>query len=153
MVEDEDLFLGNYTGKGSEIYHLVDDSKKKHTVKYKVLLEVNRLFDDCYKIRSTYKFARDGKIFDRKYKKGQVDGKYNYVVSSAGDGHWTCLNVFDDSSDSKQNTLIEHFTTGEGKHLTHTYNSNSITAPVYFGNSVKGNLLQVLGSFTFKKDL
>jgi hypothetical protein len=152
MVE-EDLFLGKYTGKGAEIYRLVDDSKKKHTVKYKVTLEVKKLFEDCYQIHSTYKFARDGKIFDRNYKKGQVDGEYNYIVSSTGDGYFFCHNVFDDSSDSKQNTLIEYFASGEGRHLTHIYNSNSITAPAYFGNSVKGKILQVMGLFKFKKDL
>ena len=135
-----ELVLGNWEGKGKEIYCEVDKTKI-YKIEYKIKMNIKKINENVYRIKSKYYFSKCGKLFGLSYEKGDKAASDNILVTRTIDGFIS--SSLWNKKDSLSRT-VDHFTFDENLSLRYNYSTNNIINPL---NSYFQKLSSSLGRF------
>jgi len=159
MVEefdiDESELVGDWKGKGEELYCDVDNSKI-YNLGYTVNINFKKMKKDIYRIKIKYYYSKTGTIFGLKYKKGELafDGSDSSFVTRHENG-FICTSLWYNKDPLSR--TIETFTFDADKNLNYRYSTNQINNPL---NSLLKNVsnslmrtgkISVSGSYSLQK--
>ena len=152
------LLVGDWEGQGKEVYCEVDKTKI-YKLGFKIKMNLKKVDENTYRIKSKYYFSKSGKLFGLKYEKDKLAGSDNILVTKTNTGlHASTLwNEKDPSSRTFENITID-----KDLNLNYSYNTNQIVNPLnsYFkklSNSagrligMQTGKISVSGSYTLTK--
>ena len=147
------LLVGDWEGQGKEVYCEVDKTKI-YKLGFKIKMNLKKVDENTYRIKSKYYYSKTGKLFGLKYEKGKLASSDNILVTKTNTGlHASSLwNEKDPSS-----RTFEKITFDGDLNLNYSYNTNQIVNPLnsYFAklsNSfMQTGKISVSGSYTLTK--
>lgn len=152
----DELLTGDWEGQGKEVYCEVDKTKI-YKLGFKIKMNLKKVDENTYRIKSKYYFSKSGKLFGLKYEKGKLAGSDNILVTKTNTGlHASSLwNEKDPSSRTFEKITFD----GD---LNYSYNTNQIVNPLnsYFKKlsisagrliGMQTGKISVSGSYTLKR--
>jgi hypothetical protein len=119
--------LGSWEGTGSEVYCEVD-KQKTYKVTFNIEMNIKKVNDNVYRVKSKYFYSKSGKIFGFSYEKNDSAGSDNFLFSVndnglVGSGIW--------NEKDKSSRTIEFINFDEDfSNLHYKYNTNEIANPL-----------------------
>ena len=147
------LLVGDWEGQGKEVYCEVDKTKI-YKLGFKIKMNLKKVDENTYRIKSKYYFSKCGKLFGLKYEKGKLAGSDNILVTKTKYGFMSS-SLWNDKDPSSR--TFEKITFDGDLNLNYSYNTNQIVNPMnsYFkklSNSfMQTGKISVSGSYTLTK--
>ena len=155
---DELLLIGDWEGQGKEVYCEVDKTKI-YKIGYKVKMNLQKVDENIYRIKSKYYFSKSGKLFGLEYKKDKFAGSDNILVNNTNGGLISSDLWYKKDPSSR---TFEKITLDSNLNMKYNYNTNQIVNPLnsYFKKlscwagrliGIQTGKISVAGSYTLTK--
>jgi hypothetical protein len=152
------MLIGDWEGEGKEVYCEVGKTKI-YKIGYKIKMNLKKVDENVYKIKSKYYFSKSGTLFGLEYKKDKLAGSDDFLVNKTRYGLYAS-SLWNEKDPSSR--TFEKFTFDSNQNMNYNYNTNQIVNPLnsYFKklSSSVGRLvgmqtgkISVSGNYTLKK--
>jgi hypothetical protein len=152
------LPVGDWEGQGKEVYCEVDKTKI-YKLGYKIKMNLKKVDENTYRIKSKYYFSKSGKLFGLKYEKSKFADSDDILVTKTKDGLYAS-SLWDEKDPSSR--TFEKITFDGDLNLNYSYNTNQIVNPLnsYFKKlsisagrliGMQTGKISVSGSYTLTK--
>jgi hypothetical protein len=120
------LLIGDWEGQGKEVYCEVGKTKI-YKIGYKIKMNIKKVDENVYKIKSKYYFSKSGTLFGLEYKKDKLAGSDNILVNKTNNG-FISSSLWNEKD--RLSRTVETFTFDSDLNLNYNYNTNQIVNPL-----------------------